>query len=73
MQINQVIDKTTGDKKKIEETIKKAEFQLKLHLKTLIADSATDAELNRVRDAMRRGEKNTAAEQSSFVIKTASY
>ena len=33
-----------------------------LDLKTLIAKSSTDAELNRVRDAMRRGEKNTAPE-----------
>ena len=31
-------------------------------LKTLIANSTTDAELNRVRDAMRRNEKNTAPE-----------
>ena len=35
-----------------------------LDLKTLIAKSATDAELNRVRDAMRREEKNTAPEQN---------
>ena len=33
-----------------------------LDLKTLIAKSATDAELNRVRDAMRRNEKITAPE-----------
>ena len=33
-----------------------------LDLKTLIAKSATDAELNRVRDAMRRNEKNKAPE-----------
>ena len=33
-----------------------------LDLKTLIAKSSTDAELNRVRDAMRRGENNTAPE-----------
>ena len=33
-----------------------------LDLKTLIAKSTTDAELNRVRDAMRRNEKNTAPE-----------
>ena len=31
-----------------------------LDLKTLIAKSTTDVELNRVRDAMRRNEKNTA-------------
>ena len=33
-----------------------------LNQKTLIAKSSTDAELNRVRDAMRGGEKNTAPE-----------
>ena len=31
-----------------------------LDLKTLIAKSSTDAHFSRVRDAMRRGEKNTA-------------
>ena len=52
----------TGNKKATEETIKKAEFNFMLDLKTLIAKSATDAELNSVRDAMRRNEKNTAPE-----------
>ena len=63
IQRNQVLDKITGDKKTTEETIKKAEFNFMLDLKTLIAKSATDGELNRVRDAMRRGEKNMAPEQ----------
>ena len=62
IQINQIIEKTTGNQKNTEETIKKAEFNFMLDLKTLIAKSSTDAELNRVRDAMRRGEKNTAPE-----------
>ena len=62
IQINQVIDKITGNKKLTEETIEKAEFDFMLDLKTLIAKSTTDAELNRVRDAMRRNEKNTAPE-----------
>ena len=62
IQINQVINKVTGNKKATGETIKKAEFNFMLDLKTLIAKSATDAELNRVRDAMRRNEKNTAPE-----------
>ena len=60
MQINQVIDKLTGDKKATEEVIKKAEFNFMLDLKILIAKYNTDAELNRVRDAMRRTERNTA-------------
>ena len=63
IQINQVIEKITGEKKCIEDTIKRAEFNFMLDLKTLIAKSSTDAELNRVRDAMRRGEKNTAPDQ----------
>ena len=63
IQINQVIEKITGEKKSTEDTIKRAEFNFMLDLKTLIAKSSTDAELNRVRDAMRRGEKNTALDQ----------
>ena len=47
-------------KKVTEETIKKAEFNFMLDLKTLIATSTTDAELNKVRSALRRNEKNTA-------------
>ena len=61
IQMNQVIDKLTGDKKATEEVIKKAEFNFMLDLKTLIAKPNTDAELNRVRDAMRT-ERNTAPE-----------
>ena len=62
IEINQVIDKVTGNKKVTEETIKKAEINFMLDLKTLIAKSATNAELNRVSSAMRRNEKNTAPE-----------
>ena len=62
IQINQVIEKVTGNQKNTEETTKKSEFNFILVLKALIAKSSTDAELNRVRDAMRRGEKNTAPE-----------
>ena len=57
IQINQVIDKMTGDKKATRDAIKKAEFNFMLDLKTLIAKSNTDAELNRIRDAMRQAEK----------------
>ena len=62
IQINQVIDKVTGNQNTTEETIKKTEFNFMLDLKTLIAKSSTDAELNRVRVATRRSEKNTAPE-----------
>ena len=68
IQINQVVDKMTGDKKATEDAIKKAEFNFMLDLKTLIAKSNTDAELNRVRDAMRRAEKNTAPESYRTVF-----
>ena len=49
--INQVIEKMVGDKKTTEDAINKAEFHARP-----IAKSATDPELNRVRDAMRRVE-----------------
>ena len=39
-----------------------------LDLKTLIAKSNTDAELNRVRDAMRQADKNTAPESYRTVF-----
>ena len=64
IQINQVIEKVTGNQKNTEETIKKAEFNFMLDLKTLIAKSSTDAELNRVRDAMRRDDRDTAPEHN---------
>ena len=60
IQKDQVIEKITGDKKSTENTIKMAEFNFMPDLRTLIAKSSTDAELNRVRDAMRRGEKNNS-------------
>ena len=68
IQINQVVEKMTGDKKATEDAIKKAEFNFMLDLKTLIAKSNTDAELNRVRDAMRRADKNTAPESYRTVF-----
>ena len=68
IQINQVVEKMTGDKKATEDAIKKAEFNFMLDLKTLIAESNTDAELHRVRDAMRRAEKNTAPESYRTVF-----
>ena len=64
IQINQVLNESTGDKKVTEETTKKTDLNFMLDIKTLIAKSAADAELYRVRDAMRRGEKTrTAPEQ----------
>ena len=63
IQTNQVLEKMVGHIHATDDaTIKKAEFNFMLDLKTLIAKSATVAELNRVRDAMRRAEKKTAPE-----------
>ena len=70
IQINQIIGKVTSEKKSTEDTIKKAEFNFLLDLKTLIVKSSTDAELNRVRDAMRRGDKNTAPDQNRTISKS---
>ena len=54
IQIIQVIAKMMGDKKARVYKIKKAEFSFMLNLKSLNAKSATDAEVNRVTDAMNR-------------------
>ena len=62
IQINQVIEKVPEIKRTPKKQFKTAEFNFMLDLETLIAKSSTDAELNRVRDAMRRGGKNTAPE-----------
>ena len=56
-QTNQVLEKMVGHKHATDDAIKKAEFNSMLDLKTLIKKSATDADSNRVRDAMRRAEK----------------
>ena len=46
--------KLSGNKKITEDTIKKAEFEFMMDLKTLIARTAIDPELTRVRISMRR-------------------
>ena len=62
MQINQIIGAATEGKKTTEETIKKAEMDFMLDLKSLIAKSATDAELNRIKLALTREDRNMAPE-----------
>ena len=62
IQMNQVIAKMTEDRKTTEYSIKKAICSFMLDIKSLITKSGTDADLNRVRYAMRRGEENTAPE-----------
>ena len=59
MQINQIIGVVTEGKKATEKTYKKAEMDFMLDLKSLIAKSATDAELNRIKLALTREERLT--------------
>ena len=54
IQINHIVEKLSGNKKITEDTTKKAEFEIMMDLKTLIARTAIDPELTRVRISMRR-------------------
>ena len=60
VQINQIIGVVTEGKKATEETIKKAEMDFMLDLK--VAESATDAELNRIKLALTREDRSMAPE-----------
>ena len=62
MQINQIIGVVTEGKKVTEETIKKAEIDFRLDLKSLSAKSATDAKLNRVKLELTREDRSMAPE-----------
>ena len=59
IQINHIVGKLSGNKKITEDTIKKAEFEFMLDLKTLISKTAIDPELTRVRASMRREVRDT--------------
>ena len=59
IQINHIVRKLTSNKKITEEHIKKAEFEFTMDLKTLIAKTAIDPELTRVRNSMRREDRET--------------
>ena len=59
IQINHIVGKLSGNEKITENTIKKAEFDFMLDLKTLISKTAIDLELSRVRASMRREERDT--------------
>ena len=59
IQINHIVGKLTANKKITEEHIKKAEFEFIMGLKTLIAKAAIDPELTRVRNSMRREDRET--------------
>ena len=62
VQINQIIGAITEGKKLAEETIKKAEMDFMMDLKSLIAKSATDAKLNRIKLALNREDHSMAPE-----------
>ena len=59
IQINHIVGKLTTNKKATEDHIKKAEFEFMLDLKTLISKTAIDPELTRVRNSMRREDRET--------------
>ena len=59
IQINHIVGKLPSNKKITEEHIKKAEFEFMMDLKTLIAKTAIDPELTRVRTSMRREDRET--------------
>ena len=59
IQINYIVGKLTANKKATEEHIKKAEFEFVMDLKTLISKTAIDPELTRVRNRMRREDRET--------------
>ena len=59
IQINHIVGKLTSNKRITEEHIKKAEFEFMMDLKTLIAKTAIDPELTRVRTSMRREDRET--------------
>ena len=62
IQINHIVGKLSGNKKITEDTIKKAEFEFMMDLKTLIARTAIDPELTRVRISMRRQDREATPE-----------
>ena len=59
IQINHILGQLTSNKKITEDHIKKNEFEFMMDLKTLISKTAIDTELTRVRNSMRRGDRET--------------
>ena len=60
VQINQIVGAVTERKKAAESAIKKAERKFMLDLKTMIAKSSTDAEMNRVKLATTQNDRDMA-------------
>ena len=59
IQINHIVGKLISNEKITEKHIKKAEFEFMMDLKTLLAKTAIDPELTRVRNSMRREDRET--------------
>ena len=59
IQINHIVGKLTTTKRSPKNLSKKAEFEFMMDLKTLIAKTAIDPELTRVRTSMRREDRET--------------
>ena len=63
IQINHIVGKLTTSEEATEDHIKKAEFEFMMDLKTLISKTAIDSELTRVRNNMRREDRETIPEE----------
>ena len=59
IQINYIVEKLTSNKKITEKHMKKAEVEFTMDKKTLIAKTALDPEPTRVRNSMRREDRET--------------
>ena len=60
--VNHILGKLTENKKVTEDSIKKAEVNFMLDLKSLISKTAIYPEMTRVRASMQRAERDTAPE-----------
>ena len=69
IQFNHIVGELTSNKKITKEHIKKAEFEFMMDLKTLIAKTAIDPELTRVRNSMRREDRETIPDGYRTVFK----
>ena len=68
IQINHIVGKLTAKKKATEDYFKKAEFEFMMDLKTLISKTAIDPELIRVKNSLRREDRETIPEGYSAVF-----
>ena len=59
IQIKHIVEKLSGKKKITEDTIKKAEYESKLGMESLISTTAIDPEHTRGRASMRREDRKT--------------